>query len=406
MAATASDPTLWVDDDGESPPVAWQALEEDGRWWLSSSLDEPHRTITFTGMKDQFPELIEILAQITESPNASYVRLQVQWEVRSADNEYYDGDYLLDDNSSGAYLLEIDPSEWPDDQELTFKLMFSNSHGWGDYGGVMALLGPGGFTGEDEEPEEPEEPEDDCDVCFDVGHLCQSPISELVPDVLEHVPKVSEPQVESVLRDTLIDFLKRTKLLHFDHPAISVVADQATYTLQNPCGFQILHVRSGTIDGHPLLQTSEEYLDLQWQELQRGFGWRYQISEPRPAQPVDDWRLAVSELPGLFYQLYPNQLTLVGKPTVAIADALRLKVVVIPTRAVENIPRWIFNTWHQGIVAGAIGGLKMMPEKPWTDRQAAGAYIEAYNEAIGAAEATALRGFKRNDQPVIRTKAW
>jgi hypothetical protein len=247
---------------------------------------------------------------------------------------------------------------------------------------------------------------DDCDVCFDVGHLCTSPIADLVPDVLEHVPKASDPQVEAVLKDVVIDFLKRTKLLHFDHPAISLVADQADYTLQNPCGFQILHVRSATIDGSPIIQTSEEQLDLEWQELSKGFGWRYQFSEVPTNCPVEDWRRAESDLPGLFYQLNPNQLTLVGIPTTAIADALALKVVVIPTRAVENIPRWIFNTWHQGIVAGAIGNLKMMPEKPWSDRQAAGAYLDAYNEAVGAAEGSGLRGFKRNDQPLLRTKIW
>jgi len=401
MAATASDPSLWVDDNEESPPVAWQALAEDSRWWFSSSLEEGQRVITFTGTKAQIPDLIELQAEITESPNASYARLQIQWDARSADFEFYEGDYILDTYDAGTYDLSIDTSEWPEDVELTVRLMFSNSQTWAVYGGVLAVMGPGGFTegGGGEEP-------DDCDVCFDVGHLCTSPLTDLVPDVLEHVPGASDPQVESVLRKTLIDFLRRSKLLHFDHPAISVVADQATYTLQNPCGFQILHIRSATLDGHPLIQTSEEYLDLQWQELSRGFGWRYQISEPRPAQPVDDWRLAVSELPGLFYQLNPNQLTLVGKPTVAIADALRVKLVVIPTRAVEAIPRWIFNTWHQGIVAGVVGNLKLMPDMPWSDRQAAGAYIDAYNAAVGAAEGSGLRGFQRNDQPVLRTKSW
>lgn len=231
-------------------------------------------------------------------------------------------------------------------------------------------------------------------------------LSDLVDDVLEHVPRCSVPLAESAIADTAIDFLKRAKLHSVDHAAISLVAGTAAYALTNPDDYQILHVKSATIDGKPIIQTSEEQLDLEWQELSKGFSWRYQYSEYSSGIPVDDWRLAESELPGLFYQLTPNEVILVGKPTVAITNALVVKVVVFPVRGVTEIPDWIFNTHHQALADGAIGRLKAMPEKPFSDRGGAQRWIDGYEDAVNLAERTGLRGHQRNDKQQLRTRVW
>jgi hypothetical protein len=239
-------------------------------------------------------------------------------------------------------------------------------------------------------------------------------LSDLTEDVLEQLEKCSAPQAESALEDTAIDFLKRSKLWSIDLAPISIVAGTAQYALPNPQSgspladyAQILHIRSATIGGKPLTLTSEEYLDLNWQELSKSFNWRFQFSDPPASSAaVDDWRLAESEQPGLAYQLDPNHITLVGIPTVAAADALKVKVVIFPLRGVTAIENWIFNSWHQVLVAGAINRLKMMPDKPWSDRAGAALFLDDYETGIGLAAAESLRGFKRNDQQARRTKVW
>lgn len=453
-----SAPELWIDESENSPPPAWEALAPDGRWWFSentfnASLPKMNAVSPITIETSTVVEW-EVLQPTPPPGEIPWSQAYVEFGIDGAPIQYE-----IDMSQLGSGSFELPPGV-----VTYFSAHRIHPTSGGNYEGVLALR----FL-EGEAPPEPcilpnmvgmqleaaessleettfilgdvteEESEVDeglvlsqslspgeqecgatvnlvvssgpggggfCLECFDVGGQCTSPISSLVSDVLEHVPKASDPQVESVLRDVVIDFLKRTKILHFDHPAISVVEGQSEYPVLNPCGFQVLHIRSATIAGKPIIQTSEEQLDLEWQELSKGFGWRYRFSELPRNCPPEDWRLAESELPGLFYQLSPNDLSLVGIPTVAIASALRLKVVVFPTREVTAIPQWIFNTWHQGIVAGAIGSLKMMPEKPWSDRQAAGAYIDAYNEAVGAAEGSGLRGFRRNDRPHLRTKSW
>lgn len=231
-------------------------------------------------------------------------------------------------------------------------------------------------------------------------------LSSLLNGVLEHVAQCSTPQARSAIEDVAIDFLKRSKLHSVDHAAISVVAGTAEYALTNPTGYQILHVRSATISGKPLLQTSEEELDLDWRELSKGFSWRYQYNEFPNGTPVDDWRLAESDVPGLFYQLNPNQVILVGKPTAAITDALLFKLVVFPVPGVTEIPDWIYNTHHQALTDGAIGRLKAMDKKPFTDRAGAQKWLDDYEDAVNLAARSGLRGHRRNDQPVLRTQVW
>ena len=388
MAAEATDPTKWADNNSDTPPVNWQAVASDGRFWFSYwlGIEGPVKYIGSTPL----PDILEFEVEVTDEPASPYSHTVFTYFLDGSKVESFDCGVGV-----GTTQISIDTTGFPDGSEFSFVVDASSSgDSFGDsgmYDGVAAVLGPAVA--------------DECDACFDVGHLCTSPLSGLVSDVMQEVEKCSDPQVESVIRDVVIDFLKRSKLLSFDHPAISLEAGVSSYKLQNPCGFQILHVRSATIKGKPFRLTSEEQLDMNWTELSRGWSWRYQFSESANS-PSDDWRLAESDLPALGYQLNPNEIRVVGVPTADLADALLLKVVVFPDRDVTSIPKWIFNTWYQAIVSGSIGWLKGMVGKPFSDRQAAAGYIEVYEQAILEAESSALRGFKRNDQPIRRTKIW
>ncbi len=229
-------------------------------------------------------------------------------------------------------------------------------------------------------------------------------ISELIPSVLEHVPRCSQVQAESAIESTVIDFLRRTKLVTHDHAPIASAAGTASYALSNPEGQQILHIKSATFDGKPMASTSEEILDLEWLELSQGFAWRYRFHDS--GNRVEDWRLAESQYPGLYFQADPNSITLVGTPTEAIADALKLKLVVFPVPGVTVIPDWIYNTHHQALADGAVGMLKAMPNKGFSDRSAAQAFLDAYQDAANLAERAGLRGHQRNDRPTLRTRNW
>src|SRR6478736_6792970 len=232
-----------------------------------------------------------------------------------------------------------------------------------------------------------------------------SPLSDLLPYVLQHVPSCTDTQAETAILETVIDFYQRAALYSVDLDPIDVVADQAEYDLTNPDGFQIQHVRSGLISTYELLATSEEQLDLNWKDLNCGFTWRYDYDGVFDGpMPPDSWRHAVSPIPGLVYTPTPNVARLVGIPTEDIDAALILKVVCYPTQAIEEIDDWIYNRYWQVLRDGAVGKLKSMTNKPYTDLRTATDYSDKYEDGVIIAHGAALRSYQRNDRPHLRTR--
>jgi hypothetical protein len=106
------------------------------------------------------------------------------------------------------------------------------------------------------------------------------------------------------------------------------------------------------------------------------------------------------------YQPDPNTAVLVGIPTQSLSAALALKVAVYPDRTVTSIPDGIFNAWWMALRDGIVARLKSTPDRPFTDRTGAAAFLDRYERAVLDAESLSLRAHKRNDQVVRRTRIW
>lgn len=145
MTASASDPSLWVDNAGETPPVAWEFLDTDDRWWFTNGLPgviaSSNYWIEITA--SSFPELIEMIASMTEAPSNPLRTLTLSYTVTGEDFSA-SGD-LLTTGEVGEYPVQIDTSEWPSGVELTLRLTVTNPFDWNTYGGVIAMLGPSGI---------------------------------------------------------------------------------------------------------------------------------------------------------------------------------------------------------------------------------------------------------------------
>ena len=230
-----------------------------------------------------------------------------------------------------------------------------------------------------------------------------SPISNLIPQILQHLPSGTEIAIAQKLKEVVIDFFKRSHIYAVDLAAINVVADTAEYALTNPSGFQIKHIKSGSIESAILRITSEDQLDLDWETLSKQFGFTYDPSSlSATTNPLQTWRVAVSDTPPFVYQPNPNMARLVGIPSRSITGGLLLKVVCYPTLAVTTIDDWIYNAYWETLRSGVVGMLKMMPEKPYTDLRTAQAFLDAYEDGVQEAASHSMRSFQRNDRPHLR----
>lgn len=136
MAAQASDPLLWVDDLDNTPPLPWEALEADDRWWFDANTYGDQRTLTYVG-DYALPDLLEFEVEITEAADAPYstvlLTYTATWEGGSESNSIELG------STVGTYPVSIDTSGWGTGATFSWKV----ATGWEDmYGGVAAVLGP------------------------------------------------------------------------------------------------------------------------------------------------------------------------------------------------------------------------------------------------------------------------
>lgn len=231
-------------------------------------------------------------------------------------------------------------------------------------------------------------------------------LSELLGDVLPEVPKCSDLMASQHIEDAAIDFYKKARLKNFTLGAIAVVIDTSSYALANPAGWQLMYVRTARMDGRSMFPTSEEYLDLNWDSA--GDPWMYELRNTCSCASGDtkNWRTVTSEQPSVYYMENPNLMRVVGIPSVAYAAGLVVNAVAHPAPGVTEIDDWIYNSHRDLIAMRAIATLSLLKGYPFSDPRKAGEYLEEYESEMIDVAAAALRGYQRNDLPVLRTKSY
>jgi hypothetical protein len=68
--------------------------------------------------------------------------------------------------------------------------------------------------------------------------------------------------------------------------------------------------------------------------------------------------------------------------------------VLKPNRAGTGVEDWIYETWADTIVSGAIAQLAMIPNKEWTDVSLAAMHKGMFERAITTARTRDFRGVK------------
>ena len=195
------------------------------------------------------------------------------------------------------------------------------------------------------------------------------PMLDVLPEIIIDVPNCPNPIAQRALRDCLMDFCRRSEAWHVRQDYGVTVADQPNAVLDIPEHTRFVKVLSLTHDGHPLNPASEKMLDNQ----------------------VDNWR-SHKGCPHAFYEVADREIRLYPTPTETEVGVLSGTLSIAPTRSATEIDADLFDSWLEGIVAGAQYRLFMMPDKSWTHPQLAMMLSETFETAI-----THARRYSRND---------
>lgn len=177
------------------------------------------------------------------------------------------------------------------------------------------------------------------------------------PLIQPHLPTCPEATLKAYLASTTADFCMRTQLWRETSEVLSTVADQAEYDL---CGgvAKVEAVQWVTCNGIELSATDPRLVD--------------HTELDRTGQPAAYW-LKNDDTLRLFF----------------IPDAvytLQYELILKPSRTATSVKTWIYETWADKLVSGAIAQLARMPGKDWTDPAMAEMHRAMYEKAIADAE--------------------
>lgn len=185
------------------------------------------------------------------------------------------------------------------------------------------------------------------------------------PLINPHLPGCPDASLRQYLASTAADFFARTYLWRDEVDAIYVAPRVIEYDLSADTGL-VEDVISVVYGGASLERTDLRLIGAE------------KLSDT--GEPRQYWVQADNTI-----RLYP----IPEQPT-----PLKVYAVLKPNRAGTGVEDWIYETWADTIVSGAIAQLAMIPNKEWTDVSMAGMHKSVFERAITSARVRDFRGVK------------
>ncbi|WP_067586407.1 hypothetical protein [Endozoicomonas ascidiicola] len=199
--------------------------------------------------------------------------------------------------------------------------------------------------------------------------MAMIPMTEVLPEILPSVDACPNPVAQRALRDTMMDFCRRSEAWHYRDEYVPTIADLGEMELPLPENTRLIKILSLSYNGRVLNAASEKVLDNQVAN------WRKETGEP----------FAFFELSGSRVRLYPT-------PESTTVGCLQATYALSPTRQSTVIDEHFFDEWLEWLVAGTVGRLRMMGDQPWTDTDRAPMDMAKYEYGLEQA-----RRYSRND---------
>lgn len=203
--------------------------------------------------------------------------------------------------------------------------------------------------------------------------------SDFYPYVLSECDRVMLDVADLYIRQAAIEFCEETGVYVADHDPITLIKGINEYDLDAPeAETDIVLVKKAWVGDAAIDYVSQDTLN------QRPVYWPSE-SAPRPTA---------------FTQQTQTSLIVFPKPSEAMVNGLKLKVVLRPSLTATGIVDWMGKKYVQEISAGAKAMLMDMVNKPWTSHDGAAKYRAQFEAAKTRATIEATRSFTRAAQQV------
>ena len=189
-------------------------------------------------------------------------------------------------------------------------------------------------------------------------------------DVLPYVPGCPDTVVENALRSSTIELCEKAAVYTKELDPITTVAGIYEYEFGQPTGTKVDKIIWGIYDGKDLEAITPRMLES------RKPKWRESNN---------------TSTPEYFLQQSPDLFWLIPVPDTTKASGIIMNVSLKPSRSSNNILTQVADDYRDGIIFGALWRLLRMPQRDWSDPQAAMDYAGLFGQTVQDAEIKARR---------------
>lgn len=189
---------------------------------------------------------------------------------------------------------------------------------------------------------------------------------DFLPEIMPEVIGCPVPVVVNAIRNTVIEFCKKSTWLRQDLDPISITATYHTYDLEPPTDTRVASLTWVGYAGEEITRKAESQLDY-----------------------IDDKWPSRTGVPKYYFLPTMDEIRVVPTPESNYTDGLTLRAALCPTPASTECDSGIYNDWHEEIAAGAKMRLMAMRKKPWSDKAQSDYYGMQFADAVARAKRAA-----------------
>jgi hypothetical protein len=185
--------------------------------------------------------------------------------------------------------------------------------------------------------------------------------------ITPEIPSCPEVTIKEYLPIVASDFFARTHLWRTSLEQMSTVVDQANYDLTAGCyDVKIESVLWLKVDDKNMTHTDSRLVNPEYLST--------------TGQPTHFWVVNDTEI-RLFY--IPDQVW-----------TIKGEVALKPSRTARGIPSWVYETWIDTIISGALYRLCRIKDKDWTDPEFAALHKGFYEQGVTNSRIRDMRNAK------------
>lgn len=200
--------------------------------------------------------------------------------------------------------------------------------------------------------------------------MSKKPFTDFLTHVLPMVDGCPRNVVISAIRESAIEFCKRSLFDEVDLIPVSLIAGVAEYPLFIDPDRRVAQIKTIRGAGIPLGPVEETYMDA----------------------VLPGWQTESGNSPSHYLVLNPGTIRLYPSPSENVSQFITGRVALIPTRDAVNISERVYDEYYEGIVGGALARLMMMKGKSWYAPNDAAVHNKKLNDAISDARIAILKG--------------